>query len=253
MEAEFMHYFNAQPPSKQAVYHEQLEMFQDPRIELIAQEQSKKIISHASKGRNHLVPAVVAFYKRMDDALELASSQAAPSAACEAGCAHCCYMNVTATAPEIFTLRIAMLALPAADLQRVLNNAKAAAAQMKDMTYTEMINARLPCAFLHADRCSVYAARPNACRRFHSTDVTACIVDKEGTASPHEPSAYTRELIVAAEGFNSAMALLVSKQSGKLERYSIPQAVVELFNDPEGCKKRYHAGKRVFKTAHANN
>ncbi len=84
--------------------------------------------------------------------------------ACRAGCAWCCHLPVMASPPEVrLAWAQARRTLPAETLDAI-----AAEARVLDTSVPR------PCPFLVEDRCSVYAARPLACRGWNSTDADAC-------------------------------------------------------------------------------
>ncbi len=95
--------------------------------------------------------------------------------ACAAGCAFCCYHPVDITAPEAFVI--------VAYLRTVLSDAEFAAAavrlaanaeRIQALSHDEHAFAKIPCALLDNGQCGVYAARPFACRAWHSTSAACC-------------------------------------------------------------------------------
>lgn len=90
--------------------------------------------------------------------------------ACRRGCAHCCNLPVTVTAPEAFHI--------AGILRRTPARAAAfleAAAATRGLSQGERWKARLPCPLLHNAECTIYASRPLSCRGAVSTDAGACV------------------------------------------------------------------------------
>ena len=88
-----------------------------------------------------------------------ASELAAPFVACKDGCSACCRMNVDVTSVEAERLasvsgkRIARVTTP--------------------VQHREGEFSGVPCPFLVNDSCSVYDARPYACRAHHSFDTSS--------------------------------------------------------------------------------
>ncbi|HLT38984.1 MAG TPA: YkgJ family cysteine cluster protein [Enhygromyxa sp.] len=93
--------------------------------------------------------------------------------ACAAGCNFCCHIPVVATPPELVRLARAVDAHPdAARLRaRILANAE----RVDELEEEQLFASRLPCALLDEHgRCSVYAARPLACRAHVSFSREPC-------------------------------------------------------------------------------
>jgi Fe-S-cluster containining protein len=137
------------------------------------------------------ITAIVPLTRRLgDEAAELEIQQAiktGQSISCRKGCAACCRMLVPLSAPEAFTLREHVKQLPM-DRQRYLLNrlhdtknrmkqaglwdrmsdVAEAAKQVPDEELDPINQSyyalRIPCPFLENELCSIYEARPAACR-----------------------------------------------------------------------------------------
>jgi Fe-S-cluster containining protein len=94
--------------------------------------------------------------------------------ACAKGCAFCCHVSVTATAPEIFLVANTLREQHRGDFDALLTRVRAADERTRGMTSMERAQQKIPCALLEQNMCSVYEARPGACRGFTSTKVKAC-------------------------------------------------------------------------------
>jgi Fe-S-cluster containining protein len=99
-------------------------------------------------------------------------------ATCRKGCAACCDQFVLLTEPEGTVIAQVLLRLPEPGLHRVLSLLREAAlhiqaeyrpgSQEQDRTYRERyFSERRPCPLLEDGLCSVYAARPYACRTYY--------------------------------------------------------------------------------------
>lgn len=97
--------------------------------------------------------------------------------ACRGGCAACCALRVTATAPEILGvaahLRVISLAMPPMGL--ILRQRIAAAADLAGQGEAEHMAMGRPCAFIVDGHCVIYEVRPLACRGHASFDEAACV------------------------------------------------------------------------------
>ena len=121
-------------------------------------------------------------------ALEAGNSQrAGETLSCQKGCAACCRMLVPVSPPEAFALKDAVARLPAPQRDRILHRLAALRHTLNETgllgrlvqlseTRTQLSDEemepvnrdyyarRLPCPFLDDDVCSLYDARPAACR-----------------------------------------------------------------------------------------
>jgi Fe-S-cluster containining protein len=92
--------------------------------------------------------------------------------ACARGCSHCCHQRVEVTAPEVFLLARVLRARPDAARDARIAAIASAPEAMDGRAYHRK---QVRCALLGDDgACTVYAARPIACRRHHSTDAAVC-------------------------------------------------------------------------------
>jgi Fe-S-cluster containining protein len=96
------------------------------------------------------------------------------SIACVKGCAFCCHVSVTASAPEIFLVANTLRAQHKGDIETIIARVRAADQRTRGLTSMERAKQKIPCALLQDNMCSVYASRPGACRGFVSTSAKAC-------------------------------------------------------------------------------
>ena len=111
------------------------------------------------------------------------SARVRATVACRDGCDFCCHVPVDVQAHEVFyaadhiqvhfspTALLRLLARLARHRDRVAALAEGARA-----------TSRSPCPLLHAGSCSIYAARPEACRAHHTSDAKVC------EAHQHDPA-----------------------------------------------------------------
>jgi Fe-S-cluster containining protein len=128
-----------------------------------------------------------------------ASGNAEPIPACSRGCSYCCHQRVEVTAPEAFLIARALVGAPSERLQRI----HAAAARHARLSSREHFSQQCACPLLDDDgACSVYDARPTACRRAHSTDVEVC------RALAQDPSRSVEVPVAPALDWNTSALVL---------------------------------------------
>lgn len=128
-------------------------------------------------------------------------SEGQPAVACHKGCATCCTIRVTATAPEILLVaryvRVAAEPLKQADVDLVQRLADADAAT-RGLSEQQRVALRRRCPFIVKGVCVIYAVRPLACRGHASHDKHACIDAAAGRTQsvPHSgPHMMVRSLV----------------------------------------------------------
>jgi hypothetical protein len=95
--------------------------------------------------------------------------------ACAAGCAFCCYHPVDITAPEAFVLAEHLrTAFTETEFAAMISRLAANAERIQRLSHDEHALAKIPCALLRNGQCSVYTARPFACRAWHSMSAARC-------------------------------------------------------------------------------
>ncbi len=94
---------------------------------------------------------------------------------CAKGCSLCCSLYVTATAPEVFCVANHLRREYPDRLEQIREAVKSADRDTRYMDADQRLNFRLPCPMLNAQgACSVYTARPSACRALVSSSLRAC-------------------------------------------------------------------------------
>lgn len=90
--------------------------------------------------------------------------------ACKCGCSHCCNIWVSVSAPEV--LYIAKLIEQRGDA--AIEKVRSAHQHTKDYDLDTREKHPYPCPLLEDDACSIYDARPKACRLAASADAQIC-------------------------------------------------------------------------------
>lgn len=94
--------------------------------------------------------------------------------ACGPGCDFCCYNQVRATLPEIITLVMFLKKTRTAlELKMLTRDIQSHTMRIRGLADLD-IPRDLPCIFLRNGTCSVYQARPFACRGWHALNREDC-------------------------------------------------------------------------------
>jgi Fe-S-cluster containining protein len=100
-----------------------------------------------------------------------------PPIACKSGCIHCCYNQVALTEPEALFLGLHLLETrDRQNLQDLKARTLSLVNSLKGKSWQAigLERHRLPCLFLEDGNCSIYPARPLACRGWNSVDEEMC-------------------------------------------------------------------------------
>ncbi len=164
------------------------------------------------------------------------------SIACAKGCAFCCHVSVTASAPEIFLVASRICEFPKDQFEDLLNRVRAADQRTRYMSSQQRANNKIPCAMLKDNVCSVYESRPAACRGFTSTSVEMCRRGFNGEGVQIDTPAVWTSLRTAHK---QAMwgALAASKLTA--EYYEFHHALRIALEIPD-AESRWLAGEDIF-------
>lgn len=199
----------------------------------------------AAKATEAAAQAAVNFVAQLHQGLDTVAEQAratGPQPACQAGCAHCCYLRVEATEPEVLRIAQHLRTLPAADqanaLQRLQQHVATAIAATPAAPSTVPSPTRQPCSFLASDRCAIYSVRPAACRKAHSLSATHC-----AEQSPTIPQ--NLRLLVDAEALMAGTALAYRDQPLPASAHELNAAVLAALDNtqveqPSALLRWYH-------------
>ena len=170
--------FAAQPPAEH----------QEALVARLSQDCMESLVTALSPDDDALPAEVTgrrikALYETVRDALSVFDSlpeelDLNPPLACKSGCIHCCYNQVALTESE--AIYLGMYLLETRSKERLADLAERTRAlvdglQGKKWQDIGMVRHRLPCLFMENGNCSVYPARPLACRGWNSVNVELCI------------------------------------------------------------------------------
>ncbi len=186
-------------------------------------------------------------YSSFDHNVEI-QAEGMPPLACHKGCATCCTLRVTATAPEV--LMIGRYVRWSADKLKALNIGLAeriAAADVKTRGLDERqrVALRLCCPYIHNGACLIYPVRPLACRGHASYDVRACGAAAAGRA---EEVPYSAPHMTVRSLVQNAMQSALRDAGLAFGLYELNHAVCIALND-EACCQAWLSGEDGFAPA----
>jgi hypothetical protein len=167
-----------------------------------------------------------------------------PPIACGEGCAHCCLLLAEVRPAEALYMAAHLRAVLSADrLDAVRAKVVAVARRVRGMDKHARAEARIPCSLLEEERCSVYEARPFACRACNSSsaaDCEAALGDAKVTTIRYAPQ--------SALYHYAGAALLQALDVAGLhhERMELNTALAVALSTPDAAE-RWLAGEPVFR------
>jgi hypothetical protein len=182
--------------------------------------------------------------KRAHDFFEL-SLKRNPSShriECAKGCGFCCHLRVSAMAPEVFHVANFVRKQFAGELPRVLEQVRAANANSQGLSAHQRPLHKFPCGLLVANACSVYVARPSACRGLTSISVKTCERGYNGEEVQVQTPAVWTEI---RQAHNQAMWAALTAAGLPADSYELNHAMLVALETPD-AETRWLKGEDVF-------
>jgi hypothetical protein len=162
---------------------------------------------------------------------------------CAAGCYFCCYTPVQITTPEALTLAEELRRSRSPDEFSTLRERVAGHEQkIRPLSLDGHLLARIPCALLVDGRCSVYEARPIACRGLNSPSRAGCEASFRGAVNTIIVDAHA---FVAASGVAEGFTQGTSQTGLVSGHYELHSALLRALDDPDATD-RWLRGENVL-------
>jgi Fe-S-cluster containining protein len=164
-----------------------------------------------------------------------------PPLACGRGCASCCTLRVSATAPEVLAVAAFLRAVQPRLLPRgidLVGQVRDADAATHGLGEAQRVTLRQRCPFIAQGVCVIYAVRPLACRGHASHDLRACT----------EAAAGRRDEVPYSAGHRLVRALVQGALQSALRDAGLAWGAYELNAalllaiDDEGADAAWRAG-----------
>jgi Fe-S-cluster containining protein len=148
-----------------------------PEEDALFEKIGATVLKRLRKTRNpsDLLSVLASARKEFDRAYATASVAAKASVACRAGCGTCCHVPVGVLAHEVLiAAQYVQTHFSPVELEALIERGAAHRAAVAGRSNLERTLLKRPCVLLRDDSCSIYEARPEACRSHHSHNVEAC-------------------------------------------------------------------------------
>lgn len=148
-----------------------------PGEEELYDKTAAAVLNRLRKTRNpaDLLPVIRQAHKGFDRAYDSAPAAARAAVACRAGCGTCCHVPVGVQAHEVLlAAEYIQNNFSPGDLEAVIARFAAHRLAFAGRTMDERAALKIPCALLRDNSCSIYEARPEACRSHHSRNLDGC-------------------------------------------------------------------------------
>ena len=203
----------------------------------------------ARRGREDLIDGLLAqAFGSFEGNVEI-QSEGQPAVACHKGCATCCTLRVTATAPEVFMVARAVRSVSATLKQRtgidLIQRLADADRKTRGLGEEQRVALQCPCPFIVEGLCVIYPVRTLACRGHASCDEEACVraadgrIDSIPFSAPHRT---VRSLV------QNAMQSALRDAGYAFGLYEFNRALSMALAD-ESLLARWMAGAEVFAEA----
>jgi uncharacterized protein len=153
-----------------------------PEEDKLFEKTGSAVLKRLRKTRNpaDFLSVLASAHKEFDRAFASAPLAARETIACRAGCGACCHVPVGVQAHEVLiAAHYVQLNYSPADLESLIARAAVHRATFAGRSNAERMQFRTPCVLLRDGSCSIYEARPEACRSHHSHNADACRTNLE--------------------------------------------------------------------------
>jgi hypothetical protein len=189
---------------------------------------------------------VVRMYARLEAEQGAVIAASKLALACERGCNYCCHQRVEIRPYEAFVLADyihSRMTIPQqADVKSRLAENLERIRPLQPLQHTQ---AGIACALLESGACSVYDARPAACRKYYSLSVDTCRAAFEHPTEPLIGPLEDENLRLAGNAIALGYARGVEESGRDANRYELHAALLDALENPKSAR-RYRDGKKAF-------
>jgi Fe-S-cluster containining protein len=174
-------------------------------------------------------------------------AQRSVDVACERGCHYCCHLRVEIRPHEAFVLAKHIAGrFSNADRAATITRIEANLQRIAPLSAAAHVRAGIPCALLDEQgTCSVYDARPAACRKYYSVSVSTCRNAFLATSAPLTGELEDEAVRLAGNAVALGHAQGLEDAGFDAALYELHHALLKALTDPKAAK-RYRHRKKAF-------
>jgi Fe-S-cluster containining protein len=190
----------------------------------------------------------VRMYGRLAALQADAIAQRRVEVACARGCSYCCHLRVEMRPHEAFALAEYIdRSSDEARRARIVSALEANLRRIAPLGAAEHVRAGIGCALLEDGACSVYAARPAACRKYYSVSVSTCRDAWRDTRAPLTGELEDEGVRLAGNAVALGFAKGLDDAGYDTALYELHFALLKALTEPKAAK-RYRQRKKAFPT-----
>ena len=148
-----------------------------PEEDTLFEKTGAAVLKRLRKTRNpaDLLAAICTTHKEFDRAFATAAPEAKAAVACRAGCDACCHVPVGVQAHEVLiAANHVQTHFSPTQLDKLIARTAVHRAAFAGLANIDRTALKTPCTLLQEGSCSIYEARPEACRSHHSHNAEFC-------------------------------------------------------------------------------
>lgn len=221
-----------------------------PRIDVTSPDPSAAIefakslssLLEEAKIRKNFDPVIEILHRKVDASLRDFGDLPIQ---CKQGCSHCCFIWVSATAPEIFSIAKVITSRGSEAIEKI----RIADAETRSFDFESRSNHPYPCPLLQNDLCSIYQKRPKACRLAVSANSAICERSYQNKTDENIPTPAVN--LMARSVFSIIFASALKNSDLPYTAYDLNGGLFRALSEPN-AEERWLTGEDIFHGVNAD-
>jgi len=180
-----------------------------------------------------LFQAMETLYLSIDqliDSLSVVANRQNQPIHCKKGCNYCCHQAVFANSYELHYLKNFIgVQFDTAAIRQIKEKAAIKNQVTSKLDEKTVLNYKSPCPLLKDGTCSVYAARPMACRIYLSTNVDTCIEFYKNPSNEENYPALLEFPLMAGRTMNEGFIAALKAAGIEIAEFRLEEGLLHLF------------------------